>query len=68
MGNGSNISVWYDKWIPWPFRPFIEPMEGLEKMIVEVLIDPIDRTWQLHLLQELFTPVEVENISRIPLS
>ncbi|KAL6204988.1 hypothetical protein ACLB2K_022254 [Fragaria x ananassa] len=68
--NGENIFVWYDKWIPIPyrFRPFSEPMDGLEELKVADLIDPDDRAWQVHLLQELFTQHEVDLIAKIPLS
>lgn len=70
VGSGIDISVWQDRWIPIPygFKPYTEPMEGLEDLRVADLIDPVDRVWQPHLLQGLFTNHEAEAILKIPLS
>ncbi|XP_062028747.1 uncharacterized protein LOC133744696 [Rosa rugosa] len=70
VGSGHDISVWDDKWLPVPynFKPFSLPMEGLEDLKVVDLIDPDVKAWQLDLLQELFTPHEVDVIASIPLS
>ncbi|KAL6226980.1 hypothetical protein ACLB2K_000939 [Fragaria x ananassa] len=70
VGNGVDISVWHDRWIPVPygFKPYSEPMEGLDDLKVVDLLDPDERGWQINLLRELFTEHEVELIAKIPLS
>ncbi|KAL6128596.1 hypothetical protein ACLB2K_071951 [Fragaria x ananassa] len=63
-------SIMAGRWIPVPygFKPYSEPMEGLDDLKVADLIDPDERDWQIHLLRELFTEHEVELIAKIPLS
>ncbi|XP_062011862.1 uncharacterized protein LOC133728462 [Rosa rugosa] len=70
VGTGSNISMWFDPWIPRPhtFKPFSGVMEGLEGLRVSDLIDPESREWMHEWLEELFTVEEMELIRKIPLS
>ncbi|KAM5582252.1 hypothetical protein ABKV19_002583, partial [Rosa sericea] len=70
VGNGSNISVWSDPWMPLPFsfKPFTRPPDGLENLQVADLIDSDLHEWDFAVLQELFSPSEIEIIGRIPLS
>ncbi|XP_024172006.1 uncharacterized protein LOC112178017 [Rosa chinensis] len=70
VGNGEDISIWNDPWVPLPYRfkPFSIPMQGAEDLRVVDLIDEETGDWQEWLLHELFTPMEVVNIMKIPLS
>ncbi|XP_061999476.1 uncharacterized protein LOC133716838 [Rosa rugosa] len=68
VGDGTRISVWEDPWLPLPysFKPFSPPMEGLETLKVADLID--EHEWVVPFLDEIFTPLEVSLIAQIPLS
>ena len=70
VGDGQNISIWDDRWIPRPhsFKPFSLPMLGTENMRVCDLIDPESNEWMMPMLRELFTVEEAELIASIPLS
>ncbi|XP_024196188.1 uncharacterized protein LOC112199393 [Rosa chinensis] len=70
VGNGMQISVWEDRWMPMPycFKPYTKPPEGLDGLVVADLIDQGEHVWFLPLLQEMFTLDEVCMIASIPLS
>lgn len=70
VGNGSQIAVWENPWIPLPhsFKPFSPIMEGMENMRVKDLIDPENNDWMILWLEEFFSKEEANLIASIPLS
>ena len=70
VGDGSLIRVWRDKWLPQPysFRPATTNLFLPDDFLVENLIDKEQCKWRTDLLEVLFMPRDVEQISQIPLS
>ena len=70
VGNGENICIWKDKWIPNPSTyQIISPRTLLpEDATVNVLIDADHGTWRSDLVRELFLNFEADIILSIPLS
>ena len=70
VGDGQNINVWNDPWLPrpWGFKPITLKIEDLEDLEVSGLIDRQTRTWDLEILQQIFLPQDVETICSIPIS
>ena len=70
MGNGHNIQIWKDKWLPTPsthkviFPPSCLPLEAW----VEELIDQDNGVWKNELVQQIFLPHEADAICGIALS
>ncbi|KAL0000259.1 hypothetical protein SO802_019861 [Lithocarpus litseifolius] len=70
VGDGKNIRIWKDKWIPTPstYR-VISPRTLLpEEATADILIDADHGTRRADLVRELFLDFEAENILSIPLS
>ena len=70
IGNGFNVQVWKDKWLPSSstYKVVSPRLNSPADLRVSELIDSDNRCWNLHLLQQLFLPFEVEEIRSIPLS
>ena len=70
IGNGFNVQVWQDKWLPnsSTFRVVSPRLNSPLDLRVCDLIDQENKCWNLQLLQQLFLPFEVEEIRSIPLS
>ncbi|KAL6180425.1 hypothetical protein ACLB2K_047088 [Fragaria x ananassa] len=70
VGNGEMISIWNDPWVPLPynFKPFSDPMQGSEDMRVCDLIDGDIGEWNVEVIEDLFNPMEIDLILKIPLS
>ena len=70
IGNGFNVQVWKDKWLPSSstFRVVFPRLNSPLDLRVCELIDSENKCWNLHLLQQLFLLFEVEEIRSIPLS
>lgn len=70
IGNGNNVSLWNDPWLPLPysFKPYSIPMEGTESWKVGDLIDQERHTWLEPVIFDLFPTAEAEIILKIPLS
>ena len=70
VGNGENICIWKEKWIPNPSTyQVISPRTLLpEDATVNVLIDADHGTWRSDLVRELFLNFEADIILSIPLS
>uniref|UniRef100_A0A7N2L004 RNase H type-1 domain-containing protein n=1 Tax=Quercus lobata TaxID=97700 RepID=A0A7N2L004_QUELO len=68
---GANPSYgWKDKWLPSSstYKVVSPRLNSPLDLRVSELIDMENRCWNIHLLQQLFLPFEVEEISSIPLS
>ena len=64
VGNGRNINIWTDPWLP---TNLIRRADIISFDTVDQLIDPDLRSWNLHLLEQLFTNREISQIVSIPL-
>lgn len=70
VGDGRDINIWGDPWIPIPISfsvqsPRIDLMGG---MTVSSLIDQDTKQWNRTLIAEIFYPEEAAAITNIPLS
>jgi hypothetical protein len=70
VGDGSNIDCWKDPWVPWlpSFLPCPKDASVQHgSLIVSNLIIQSSKSWNVPLLTELFDPVSVKAICRIPI-
>jgi hypothetical protein len=69
VGNGAQIRIWQDKWLPYSVRPLdLYPRgEFTEEARVEVLIDWDTKRWKLDLIYELFGEATAADICQIPI-
>lgn len=69
VGDGSEIDIWKDPWIPSGItrRP-ITPRGGTILNRVADLIDPSTGEWDKELIQDIFWEEDVRNILAIPLN
>uniref|UniRef100_A0A803QMZ3 Reverse transcriptase domain-containing protein n=1 Tax=Cannabis sativa TaxID=3483 RepID=A0A803QMZ3_CANSA len=67
IGNGFNVLVGFDKWIPGhnDFKPI--NYTGLATLTIANLITD-KREWNIQLLNEYFLPIDVDRVVTIPLS
>lgn len=70
VGNGTDIAIWEDRWIPRPhgFRPFLPIRSPTIFRFVSQLFRPGLSEWDVELLSTLFLPEDVQLIISIPLS
>ena len=70
MGNGRNIRVLEDNWVPNSSTHKVICPKGMFPLDSKVcdFIDVEKRCWDSDLLNQAFLPFEVEEIARIPLS
>ena len=70
VGNGANIKVWQDKWLPWgSSHSVISPRMFLSvDMKVADLIDSTTAKWKFVVIDSLFIAHEAELIKSISLS
>ncbi|XP_019150373.1 PREDICTED: uncharacterized protein LOC109147192 [Ipomoea nil] len=70
IGNGNTTLVWGDPWSIGDSEPRIvsDKPPHLGEVKVSGLIDPASSTWDIPLLNELFSPGDVDRISTIPIS
>ena len=70
MGNGKQIHIWEDRWLPTPstYKVISPQIQNFEFPMVSSLIDPNTRWWKAEVLHATFLPFEVDTILRIPLS
>ncbi|XP_062015373.1 uncharacterized protein LOC133731938 [Rosa rugosa] len=68
VGNGENIEIWRDRWIPdsYPRCPSSPPPQGAPQFVAE-LIDPILHCWDTTKLEAYFSPADIDLILFIPL-
>ena len=68
VGNGNNIRIWRDPWIPHPTgRPPISQQGRCRLRRVSELLDEMG-AWRSDLLQQYFLPVDVHHIMKIKAS
>ncbi|XP_038708495.1 uncharacterized protein LOC120003549 [Tripterygium wilfordii] len=69
VGNGQDISIWFDKWIPrpWNFGPITQINPHLGHLGVHHLINFRKGCWDEHFMRQILLPVDVEAILEIPL-
>ena len=69
MGNGKDISIWSDAWLPSISTPRVSNPMGIDfpEVRVNSLINAQTRNWDVDLLQALFKPEEVQLIRGISL-
>ncbi|KAK2435146.1 putative mitochondrial protein [Trifolium repens] len=69
IGNGENINIWHDNWLPeqpghkiWSVASTVAPQK-----LVKDLILPISKNWNTSLVKHLFLPFEATQILNIPI-
>ena len=68
VGNGHNINIWEDAWIPnYATRKIVTPKGGNLLTKVGDLIDPVYYTWDGDLIRQTMWPIDVQRILSIPL-
>jgi hypothetical protein len=70
VGNGDDIKVWGDKWLPNPISYSVQSpcLNQIENMRVSGLIDKNLKHWNKALITSIFLPEEALAITNIPLS
>jgi hypothetical protein len=69
VGNGANINIWSDPWIPSSTdRKVISSRGEAVYTRVEDLINPVTEQWDEELLRSILNPVDVNRILEIPLN
>ncbi|KAL0434060.1 UNVERIFIED_CONTAM: hypothetical protein Slati_2740300 [Sesamum latifolium] len=69
VGNGEDISIWKDKWIPREpdFTPIRLPQQTSFDLKVQSLIDPTRKEWRTDLVHAMFHPLDTKVVLSIPL-
>ena len=69
VGNGRQISIWEDKWIPSPSTYKINSprLQNEGYFYVNDLIDPQTRSWKKDLISQSFRSEDAALILKIPL-
>ncbi|XP_042974685.1 uncharacterized protein LOC122306318 [Carya illinoinensis] len=70
VGNGENIRVWHDRWLPRPTTYMVQtPINMLdsEARVIE-LINVENRVWNKDLIEVVFNKEDAELISSLPVS
>ena len=69
VGDGSNINVWGDPWVPSsPNRRIATRRGNIVYTRVSEFIDPETNSWDEELIREIFWPVDIQRILNIPLA
>ena len=69
VGNGQNIDIWEDAWIPnCANRKIVTPKGGQSLQKVADLINPILNSWDEDLFRQTLWPIDVQRVLRIPIS
>ncbi|GJN37276.1 hypothetical protein PR202_gb26210 [Eleusine coracana subsp. coracana] len=68
VGDGKQIHIWNDNWIPTSNNLKIQTPHGNNLVTtVDELIDPITGRWDENLIRDLFWDIDVNRILQIPL-
>ena len=69
VGDGSQINIWEDNWIPSSHNLKIQTPRGTNIVrTVNELINPVDGSWDEDLINSLLWPTDVHCILQIPIS
>jgi hypothetical protein len=69
VGNGEDINIWSDPWIPRSPDFKVTSLRGNAVYTkVSELINPVTETWDTQLLSELLNDVDVGRVLQIPLN
>ena len=70
MGNGHNLNIWKDNWLPQPstFQVISRPAEVPTDAKVSLLIDPHTKAWRSDMIHHFFSPEDALAVLSIPLS
>ena len=70
VGNGSEIRIYQDKWLPDPYLSrVLSPPDFLSlDAKVSVLMDGVNKCWLHDLIDNIFLPHEAKMIKSIPIS
>jgi hypothetical protein len=69
VGNGDNIEIWKDPWIPSsPDRKIVSLRGDCILTRIAELIDPSTGTWDVEMVQSIFHPIDAQRILQIPLN
>ena len=68
VGNGHNINIWEDAWMPnCATRKIVTPKGGhLLSRLVD-LIDPVSNNWDEDLIRQTMWPIDAQGILSIPI-
>ena len=68
IGNGGLVSLWRDKWLPFPpsHKPAVVPHFFPDDALVSAFSYPETATWKSDIIHEVFLPFDVEAILSIP--
>jgi exonuclease III/phage terminase Nu1 subunit (DNA packaging protein) len=68
VGDGTNIKIWQDPWVPKDFSRRPSTLRGRSILTrVSELIDPISESWDMPLVQQSFAPDDARIIISIPI-
>ena len=69
VGDGTQINIWEDNWIPGSHNMKIQTPRGNNIATrVDDLINPVDSTWDADLVQSIFWGVDASRILQIPIT
>ncbi|XP_031111847.1 uncharacterized protein LOC116015822 [Ipomoea triloba] len=70
IGDGRSTLIWGHPWLPDDPSPMVQssmPSE-LNGSLVSGLIDPGSGSWDISILEDLFTPADIDRIMSVPIS
>jgi len=69
VGDGTQINIWEDNWIPGSHNMKILTPRGNNIVTrVNELINPVDSTWDTNLIRSSFGGIDVARILQIPIT
>lgn len=69
IGNGGNVNIWEDPWIPKGLTRMPATRRGVNILSkVSELINPVTGEWVEQLIAEIFWPEDASEILRIPIA
>jgi hypothetical protein len=69
VGDGTQINIWEDNWIPGSHNMKIQMPRGNNLVTrVDELINPVDPTWDADLVRSIFWNIDATRILQIPIT